>query len=394
MIKYVISAYCALILSLGTIAQQTVIDGVLQSIEVNNPGLKAYDAYLQTQALANKAENNVANPQAVGYYLPFGEHMGSDYMEFQISQTIEFPSVYASRHKLNVERDEGLKIEYSKLRQEVLLKAQSLLYELIYLQQQKQFAEKRMVQGDTILQQTQTLYDKGQIGILELNKAKVAWLQSQFAVEEIETERQAIQMALQGMNGGNTLSFEGSSYPTSLHLPSVDSIWQQRLYSDAELLVLQKDREVAEQNIKLEKNKVLPDLSAGYNYQGVAGSNYSGIYAGLSIPLWGNRAKVKTAKAELQQHEQQAQARTFEIENQFRTDYQRYELLLKKFTEYEQSLDGLNSEALLLKSYELGEIAFLDYFREVQFYREAIDTKLSIEKEMYQLRAKLFKHQL
>lgn len=394
MTKYAISAYCALILSLGAKAQQPTVDGVLQSIEANNPALKAYDAYLQKQALANKAENNVDNPQASAFYLPFGEHTGPDYTEFQISQTVEFPSVYAARHKLNLERNERLKIEFSKLRQEVLLKAQTLLYELVYLQQQKQLAERRMAQGDTILQQTQTLFDKGQIGILELNKAKVAWLQSQFAVEEIETERQAIHQELQSMNGGNVLSFADESYPTSLQLPPADSLWQQRLYSDAELLVLQQEQAVAEQNIKLEKNKVLPDLSAGYNYQGVPGSNYSGIYAGLSIPLWGSRAKVKTAKAELQYQEQQAQAISFEIENQFRTDYQRYELLLKKFSEYQQSLDGLNSEALLQKSYELGEIAFLDYFREVQFYRTAIDKMLSIEKEMHQLRAKLFKFEL
>ncbi len=394
MTKYVIAAFCASILHLGTMAQTSAMEDVLQSIEVNNPRLKAYSAFLQKQVLANKAANNVEDPQASAFYLPFGEHPGPDYTEFQISQTVEFPSVYVARHQMNSEREEQLKVEFSKLRQDVLLKAQLLLYELVYLQKQQELAERRMAQGDSILGQTQTLFDKGQIGILELNKVKVAWLQGQFAVQEIETERQTIQKELQSLNGGTPLSYTSGSYPVSLQLLPVDSLWQQRLSNDAELLVQQKQEEVARQAIKVEKNKVLPDLTAGYNYQGVAGNNYSGIYAGLSIPLWGSRNKVKTAKAELEYREAQARSITSDLENQFRIDFQRYELLLKKFREYQQSLEGLNSEGLLLKSYELGEISFLEYYSEAEFYRTAIDKMLSIEKEMYQLRAKLLKHQL
>lgn len=394
MTKYVMSALCALLFHWHAMAQTSPMEDALQNIEVNNPRLKAYAAFLQKQVLANKATNNVEDPQASAFYLPFGEHTGPDYTEFQISQTVEFPSVYLARHQLNAEREEQLKVEFSKLRQVVLLKAKFLLLELIYLQKQQEFAEVRLAQGDSILGQTQTLFDKGQIGILELNKAKVVWLQSQFVVEEIETERQTIQKELQNLNGGTPLSYTADSYPTSLKLPPVDSLWQQRLYSDVELLVQQKQQEVARKHIKLEKNKILPDLTAGYNYQGVAGNNYSGLYAGLSIPLWGSRNKVKTAKAELEYQEIQAETITSEIENQFRTDFQRYELLLKKFREYQQSLEGLHSEPLLLKSYKLGEISFLDYYREIQFYRTAIDKMLSIEKEMHQLRAKLLKHQL
>ena len=394
MTKYVISALCALILRLGAYAQQNSMDKMLQSIETNNPHLKAYSAFLQKQVLANKTANNLADPQVSAFYLPFGEHRSSDYTEFQISQTVEFPSVYVARHQLNAEREEQLKVQFAKLRQEVLLKAKFLLVELIYLQKQQKLSEKRLAQGNSILKQTQTLFDKGQIGILELNKAKVAWLQNQFAVEEIETEMQTIKKELQTLNGGSPLSYSVNGYTTSLKLPSVDSLWQQRLFSDAELLVQQKQQEVARQNVKLEKNKVLPALTAGYNYQGVAGNNYSGLYAGLSIPLWGSRNKVKSAKAELEYQEIQAETVSSKLENEFRIDFQRYELLLKKFREYQQSLEGLNSEPLLLKSYELGEISFLNYYREVQFYRTAIDKMLSIEKEMHQLQAELLKHQL
>ena len=51
---------------------------------------------------------------------------------------------------------------------------------------------------------------------------------------------------------------------------------------DPELKILLDQEKVAKQQIKLSKNKSLPNLTAGYNYQGVSGSTYSGIYGGVS----------------------------------------------------------------------------------------------------------------
>ena len=55
---------------------------------------------------------------------------------------------------------------------------------------------------------------------------------------------------------------------------------------------------------------------------------------------------------------------------------------------------NLESENLLFKAYILGEYSFMDYYVELQFYRNASDKMFQMEKELQLLQAQLLKHQL
>jgi hypothetical protein len=57
-------------------------------------------------------------------------------------------------------------------------------------------------------------------------------------------------------------------------------------------------------------------------------------------------------------------------------------------------MGNLESEDLLFKAYMLGEYSFMDYYVELQFYRNASDKMLQMEKELQLLQAQLLKHQL
>ena len=146
--------------------------------------------------------------------------------------------------------------------------------------------------------------------------------------------------------------------------------------------------------VQVQKNKLLPNLTAGFNYQGVMGNNYSGVYGGISIPLWNGRNKVRAAKAQYQYQQSNTESVTTTRHSNFLEQYNQYDLMLRKYREYTITLEGLNSENLLLEAYQLGQISFMDYHVELQFYRQAYDKMLEIEKELHQLKAKLSKHQL
>jgi hypothetical protein len=73
---------------------------------------------------------------------------------------------------------------------------------------------------------------------------------------------------------------------------------------------------------------------------------------------------------------------------------ERYELLQAKFEEYQKAMYGLNSAELLYKSFELGEISFMDYYREISFYRQAENRMLEMKHELQLLRAELLQHRL
>jgi len=394
MYRNIVSVVCGILISMGLFAQDTSMNGILEQISQNNRQLKAYQSYMASQNLGNKSENNLQDPEVSAFYLPFGEHQTGDYSEYQVSQQFEFPTVYGARSKRIEKQKELLELEYETLRQEVILNAKKQLLELQTFQKRKDLEQKRVEQAKQVYDQIQRLFDAEQIGILELNKAKVAWLQEQFELDQVNIMIRNTLLELQKLNGGNAIEAELVQIFENPELASMQSLWEEKLSADAEIQQLKARENLAQQQVKLEKNKILPDLSIGYNYQGVNSSNYSGFLGGLSIPLWNSKNKVKAAEANLEYTQDDTGAETAELYTRFQEDYQQYQLLKRKYEEYQDTFQDLNSEELLFKAYELGEFSFLDYYREVEFYRQAYNNMLEMEKELLQLRVTLLKHQL
>ncbi|HUH27287.1 TolC family protein [Gelidibacter sp.] len=392
--KHIVFAICGCLFFINAFSQDKNIGELLNEIEQNNTELKGYQSFIESQQLENKSTNNLPDPQLSGYYLPFGDNATGEYTEYEISQSFEFPSVYGSRNKWNASKSQQLSSAYSTKRQEVLLQAKGILLELTFLQKQKVIETERRTQSKQVFDQIQELFDKEQVGILDLNKAKIAWIQEQFVVEQIDSDIQILMSKLKTLNGGNRIDGISSQIVLTAEIGTIENLWREKLTNDPQLQELKANEEASLQKIKLEKNKVLPNVALGYNYQGVAGSNYSGFYGGLSIPLWSSKNKVKAAEADYDYQQSNTQVITASLYAQFQQTYNRYELMLEKFNEYQTTMGNLNSEQLLFKTYMLGEYSFMDYYVELQFYRNASDKMLQMEKELQLLQAQLLKHQL
>ncbi len=392
--KNLVSVICGSMCIVSGFAQTDIMGELLNGIAQNNTELIAYRAFIESRQLENKSGNNLPDPQLSTFYLPYGENNGAEYTEYQISQSFEFPTVYAARGKWNDLQGQQLENEYAKLRQEILLQANKLIVDLNTLQQRKELERTRREQGKQVYEQIQELYKKEQVGILDLNKAKIAWIQEQFVVEQIETEIENILLLLQKLNGGQPIGLDKIRIGEETEVESLEKLWQAKMTQDPAMQQLSFNESVSQQKIKLEQHKVLPDLTAGYNYQGVSGNNFSGFYGGVSIPLWNSKNKVKAAEAEYEYRQSQSEAVTATLYTSFQERYNRYQLILKKYMKYQSTMESLESESLLLKAFTLGELSFMEYYVELRFYRNALDTMLQIERELYQLKAELLKHRL
>ncbi|MGC1514597.1 MAG: TolC family protein [Maribacter sp.] len=392
--KYIVSAICGCLFFVNGFSQNKNIGELLNEIEQNNTELKGYQSFIESQQLENKSNNNLPDPQLLGYYLPFGDNATGNYTEYEISQSFEFPTVYGTRSKWNELKSMQLQTSYAKKRQEVLLEAKTVLIELAFLQKQRAIETQRRAQSKQVFDQVKELYEKEQVGILDLNKAKIAWIQEQFVVEQIESEIQIVLSKLKTLNGGHTIDGFTSGSNMPIEVAAVETLWQERLANDPSLQELKASETASLQKVKLEKNKVLPNMALGYNYQGVSGSNFSGFYGGLSIPLWNSKNKVKAAEANYEYQQSNTQVITASLYAQFQETYNRYELMLEKYNKYLTTMGNLNSEQLLFKAYMLGEYSFMDYYLELQFYRNASDRMLQMEKEIQLLQAQLLKNQL
>jgi outer membrane protein TolC len=394
MYKHIVFAICGCLFFTNSFSQTNTLGELLNEIEQNNIELKGYQSFIKSQELENKSDNNLPDPQLSGYYLPYGDNITDDYTEYQISQSFEFPTVYAARSKWNDLKSQQLQTAYAKKRQEVLLNAKEFLIELTYLQKQKAIETERRTQSKQVFEQIQELFNKEQVGILDLNKAKIAWIQEQFVVDQIEGDIEIVKYKLRTLNGDKPLDGLLIGTIISKEITSIENLWQEKLTSDPSLQELNANEKASLQKVKLEKNKVLPNIALGYNYQGVTGNNYSGLYGGLSIPLWNSKNKVKAAQANYEFQQSNTQIFTTSLYAKYQETFNRFQLMRSKYNEYQSTLNNLESEKLLFKAYMLGEFSFMDYYVELQFYRYASDKMLQMEKELQLLQAQLLKHQL
>ena len=392
--KYIVFAICGCLFFVNGFSQTNSLEELLNQIEQNNTSLKGYQSFIESQQLENKSTNNLPDPQLSGYYMPFGDNTTDAYTEYEIAQSFEFPTVYAARSKWNDLKSDQLQTAYSKKRQEVLLNAKEFLIELAYFQKQKIIETERRTQSKQVFDQIQELFNKEQVGILDLNKAKIAWIQEQFVVEQIDSDIQILMSKLNTLNGDKPLDGLATETIIPTEIATLENLWQEKLINDPSLQELNANETASFQKVKLEKNKILPNVALGYNYQGVNGNNYSGFYGGISIPLWSSKHKVKAAQANYEYQQSNTQVITTSLYSQFQETFSRYQLMRSKFNEYQSTMGNLESEDLLFKAYMLGEYSFMDYYVELQFYRNASDKMLQMEKELQLLQAQLLKHQL
>ncbi|MCB0638814.1 MAG: TolC family protein [Lewinella sp.] len=394
MLRYLVAVGCLCLFGVAARGQSTTITEVLQDIARHNRALQAYAIRIEGQQLALQAENNLPDPQFGAYYLPIGAHDTGDYTEFQVTQTAEFPTVYRARREWLASQAEQLQLSYDSLRHSILLPAQLHCIELVHLNQRWAVGQERLEQARRVYEQLQDLYEAEQVGILEANKAKVAWLQARSVVDRIEQERQDVRLALQHLNGGMPISIEQTVFTDSLPLPDLANIWSEKQAGDPVMALLRQRETTAMRRMELTRQQRLPNLTAGLNYQGVAGANYAGLFAGVSIPLWSPRHRLAAAESAFTFQQTQREARLAAAYSELERSYRSYQQLLERYQEYQRTLQDLNSEDLLLQAYELGQISFVEYYLELQFYREAYDHMLDMDRDLRRLRATILQHQL
>lgn len=394
MLKIVTRTLCMCLFLFGVKAQPNELDSVLKEIEKNNKELQAFSSLIESKQLELKSTNNLPDPQASFFYLPFGNNNTVAYTEFQLSQTLDFPTVYKRRKDLITEQKEQLELDYYVRKQDVLLEAKKHFNKLIYLNKYMQVAQIRIEQATQVYTQIQNLFVKGQIGILESNKAKIVLLQEEFKFISIENDIQEVLLMLQNLNGGEEIFITSTNFAISFELIELEIILKEKERISPEYLILKKMETVAQKEIKVSQNMGLPNLTLGANYQGIVGNNYAGLYGGFSLPLWSNKNKVKAAKVNFTYQQALTNSEKIKDYSLLEKQYNEYQLNLLKYNEYINAFDGLNSKDLLLKAYEMGQISFMDYYTEIKFYQHAEDEMLLIAHQLNQLKAEIFKFKL
>ena len=393
MLKKGILLASLLFLSITSYTQSSHLSELLTEIENNNKELISYSSLKESKQMALKSTNTLPNLETGAYYLPFGNHDGGSYKEFEVSQSFDLPVVYKTRKGIINREEQKMDLEYRLQKQEILLPAKKVALEIIYLNKKIAIEQERLNQAKKVYDHIQELYKTEQVGILDINKSKVIWIKEQFKTQEYQLERDNLLVVLKNLNGGVPITFSQSNFNDSTLLAPLENIWTEKQSSSPTLLLSKQKEEIALQHITLSKNNNLPSITTGLNIQTTPQETYSGVYGGLSIPLWSNKTKTQAAQANYDYQQSKTEVETINLRTEFEREYNEYVLLQKKYTDYKEVIGTLNSDQLLLEAYELGAISFMEYYLELQFYRDAYDSRVKMEFDLQILKSDLLKHE-
>lgn len=372
-----------LVLSINTAFAQYAYQNILDTIEVNSTVLSAH--YKQMEA--GKAENNahalVENPEIeAGYKFGYGEE--SSKIELGISQEFDFPTVYSHQNKIRKMSSQIIDMQYEIDRSSVLAEAQAICTELIFCKMKLNLYKQNYDNAVKIAEAYQKMMEIGETNILDYNKAKMnlANTKNNYDLEVIHHDN--LMATLKTMNGGKDIDFQYEDYAI-VALPENFDEW----YANVEAVnpVFEQMRQqlaIDQQNVKLSKAQWFPKFSVGYGAEMAQGHNEGehGPSLGLVLPLWHNKGTVKSAKLHAEAAETLLMNEKAMTYNYLSSLYAKAKAMQNNIGVLAESLQEFDSQTLLFKAFEKGELNLIDYVTETEYYQNAMLELYSAQYEM------------
>jgi hypothetical protein len=155
---------------------------------------------------------------------------------------------------------------------------------------------------------------------------------------------------------------------------------------------LKQEVVISQKQVDLSTASSLPKMQGGYMSEKVVGMQYQGVSFGISVPLWQDKNTIKYAKAKtlaVQSAEADTKIRFY---NDLTGLHAKATSLQNSINDYRKSLRMINSEVLLKKSFDKGQLSVSEYFLELSFYYESAYKLLELERDLNKTIAELYKY--
>lgn len=229
--------------------------------------------------------------------------------KFSVQQSINFPLVYVRQQQVLNQQWQYAKTNIA-LKENELRKEVSLTYfALQYLQQKTALLQ----QADSLFQQfferAETRYNAGEDNALEHSSAEMQHLQAQQQLKEANADYDVLQLRFKLLLN-TTENFAPSTVADKLPL-SIDGTADAYPY----IKLMQLQLQISSANVKLQRSKLLPDITLGYSNQSIIGpqnvngvertfdasKRFSSVQFGIGIPLFFGGTKMQISASRIEQ---------------------------------------------------------------------------------------------
>jgi len=383
-----------LLLTAASVKPQTDgIGRVLKSIETNNKELQASQQLTVSRKLEAKTDNNLSDP-SVSYSYQFGSpgSLGKA-TELNVLQEFDFPTLYSRRSELIRLKGNAFDRQDGSARRQLLLSAKELCLDLVLLNKQKIVLEKWLKLGNELADVYKRRLEMGDASALEASKINLEVLNARTEYMMNETNRQGKLEELKALNGNIPLEFNDTTYLPVEDVADFARLKQEVLEGDAQLLSLEGEREVARQQLAVNKSQWLPKLELGYRRNTGLGEQFNGMVVGFSVPLFENKNKVKQAKAQSVYADLRKESVSQQTESWLLQLYKEAQLLKTSMKEYDQALVNA-AMPLLNEALQKRQISTIEYCLDATSIFKTHLNYMQLENRYQKVMAQLYQHRL
>jgi outer membrane protein, heavy metal efflux system len=377
-----------------TASAQGAVDSVLSAVGQNNKSIQANTKFWEAKKTEYKTGLTPYDPQVEYDYMMGSPAEAGNQRDFSVTQRLDFPTTYQRKRALSKDQVTQAGWQQSAFRQDVLLDAKMVVLELIYRNKQAAELGRRLQQIQQLTADYQKKLEKGDVIILDVNKAKVQLLNIQNDVALNASALQVARTRLTQLNGGVEILVKDTVYPAVPLIPDFETLDSVIEANDPIIKVYEQEKRIQQGQVNVQKALNLPKIETGYHSQGILGQSYKGIHAGISIPLWENKNRLKAAKLNLDYATANAETQKLEHRLENKQLYEQLEVRRNAMQDYYAVMSSLNNTALLDKALRLGQITIIQYFQDQNYYYAAYDKHLQLEWEYHKAVAQLFKYLL
>jgi heavy metal efflux system protein len=294
-----------------------------------------------------------------------------------ISQSFAFPSVYVNRYKLANANIKSSEIQYISSKLEIATQVKQVYWQFVFLySKQKLFIYQDSLYSG-LLRAAELRAKSGETNRLEMITARSQSFEIKNQLYQVTSD-----IAISRRKLMILLNTRSPVEPSVKEVHRIDFILDSDSVSVEQnpfLGYVKQQVEISQITRQLERSQMLPDLNVGYFSQTIIGTQdvngmsrtfgkdfrFSGLQAGVSLPLWFSPYKSRTKAAKINENIAKTNA-----ENYTRSISGNFQSLLDEYDKYKSSVEYYEKQAvpeadLIIEqatlSYRAGALDYLDY---------------------------------
>jgi outer membrane protein TolC len=196
-------------------------------------------------------------------------------------------------------------------------------------------------------------------------------------------------LAMLEMTGGRRVQIPEQELP--LPAPIVVDSLLAAYESGPEAMLAAQERLESQHHIGLARSQHLPKISGGYFSEAIPSEAFRGFTVGISLPLWENARKLKSAQSAYLQSQAREEAFLIKQDRLLRQKLEERSMLNTRMKRLQGALGEVSGQDQLASALEAGEISLTEYFYSSDFYFRNRMQLLDYKRDLLVLEADLLK---